>query len=57
MGSTQKKRAREQSAGARRERAVTKRAEKSAAPSEAPGTVCVKLPAQIPEAALPAGRG
>jgi hypothetical protein len=60
MGSTEKKRAREQSAAARRERAVKKRTEKSAVPSgtgEALGTVRVGMPAQIPEAELPADRG
>ena len=60
MSSTEKKRAREQSAAARRERAVTKRAEKSAVPSEeggASGTGRVEVPVQAPEAALPADRG
>jgi hypothetical protein len=56
MGSTERKRAREQNAAARRERAVKKRTEKSAVPSGASGTVRVEMPEQIPEAALPAER-
>jgi hypothetical protein len=56
MGSSEKKRAREQSAAARRERAVKRRMEKSAVPSGADGsswTVRVGIPAQIPDAAPP----
>jgi hypothetical protein len=56
MGSSEKKRAREQNAAARRERVVKRRTEKSAAPGGADGsawTVRVGIPAQIPEAAPP----
>jgi hypothetical protein len=52
MGSTRKKKSREQSAAARRERAAEKRAEKSSVHSGDAGTVRVEMPAQIPEAAL-----
>ena len=55
MSSSQKKRVREQSAAARRDRAAKKRADKSAASNKAIGPlegVHVRVPAQIPAEAL-----
>jgi hypothetical protein len=60
MGSSEKKRAREQNAAARRERVVKRRTEKSSAPlgiDGSTGTVRVEIPAQIPEAAPPGQKG
>jgi hypothetical protein len=59
MASSEKKRARERNAAARRDRVAQKRIEKSEVPSgtsDSPWTVREETPEQSPEAARPEGR-